>query len=729
MMLLALLAATTSMRFQLAKEGDLLAWLVAGPFPNEGALQLKGTGFKTDYLGGEAVADPSEGDAAGTHDWRLASGSVNRGIDLKGLLRWNDPGIAYCFANIESPQDQDAKLLFGSDDGAKVYLNGERLFSKQIARVVKRDEESVALHLKKGKNRLLFKIEQGDGNWGLMARVVGARGLVETLPVSPTKDDAWSVARRLSGAEGALDLDAWERYELNTVTASRFLVHLRDRASHPEKLDAALAAGALATHEASNLDGLSEALRTYADDVDAAYRSARAPLLKWAQNPGALKSDDPNQEDWLRVMPGGHYFVHQNGKPFIPIGANHNPDWPELEQSNPLARDYDPARTDRWFAHMAANGVNVIRLMVETPPSGNLEEPVGLFRPEHVIWLDHVFAAARKHGVRLWVTPYDTFWMSLRKETCPYWAENGGPIVKPIDFLTSPKIMDLQKKRMRFLIDRYGNSGTIFAWEIMNEIDLWWNAKPEQIKSWVDQMAAEVRSYEKRKWGRNHLVTLSFAKPEPEGLNAETAFRRSDLDFATMHLYLGASKGPKPDEAEKAGADYAAGVVYAWEHAKDDRPVLDGESGPIDHWIKDPALDDQVFFEMSWSHLMSGGAGSGTRWPYRQPHHISEGMIKVLRSMSEFCADVPWTAFKGAASISPDRRFGTYWTTAGGGIMWVRAKYGTEFKIRTPEGARHWRMYDILNSRWLGQAQELGHPFQTFTLPEGVKEAAIWMGP
>jgi len=279
--------------------------------------------------------------------------------------------------------------------------------------------------------------------------------------------------------------------------------------------------------------------------------------------------------------------------------------------------------------------------MVETPPSGNLEEKVGIFRPEHLIWLDNIFRAARKHGVRLWITPYDTFWMSLRADTSPYWAANGGPIQKPIDFLTKPEIIEDQKRRMKFLIDRYGNTGTVFAWEIMNEIDLWWGASPEQIKAWTNEMARYVRGYEHKRWGRNHILTLSFAEAEPKGLNAETAFQRKDLDFATMHLYLGASRAPKPGTAEQAGIDFAAGVSYARGQIQDNRPVLDGESGPIDHWISEAALDDEVFHQMSWQHLMAGGAGPGTRWPYRNPHHVTDGMLKTLKAMRAFCDGVP----------------------------------------------------------------------------------------
>ncbi|MDR3689758.1 MAG: cellulase family glycosylhydrolase [Fimbriimonas sp.] len=722
---------------RLGSEGDILAWLVAGPYPNKGALQLRGTGFRTDYLGGEAEANPHEGQTNGAFHWQLSTGTVKRGIDLKGLFRWNDPGIAYCFATIVSPNAQTVRLLFGSDDGAKVYLNGNQVFAKQIARGIKRDEDSVALTLRKGNNRLLFKIEQGDGDWGLMARLVGGNGLTEALAIDPTRHDSLSSVRRIAGSSGAWDVHGWQEYRTNRERAIRFLAHLKERAHEPERLEHALTRSAREIDATdSNLDRLSLAAESSAKLIGAEYDRSRAPLVKWAQHPGPLFAVESTSQDWLTIMKGGRYFAHRDGKPFIPIGANHNPDWPELVESDPLRDDYDPARTDRWFAKLAANGVNVIRLMVETPPSGNLEDPVGTIRPEHLIWLDNIVRSARDHGIRLWMTPYDTFWMSLRKETSPYWSQNGGPIEKPIDFLTSRKLVELEKRRLKFLVDRYGNTDTIFAWEIMNEIDLWWGGSPEQIRDWVAEVAKEIRLYEAAKWGHSHLLTVSFSSPEPAGLNAETAFRRRDLDFATMHLYLGASRATRAGQAEQAGADFAEGVVYARGQLCDDRPVLDGESGPIDHWIDDEALDDQVFHDMSWAHLMAGGAGPGTRWPYRNPHHVTDGMLHTLKVMNQFCAESPWHDLAGRAEIkiavpNATRRLSTL-STPRATLAWFRINAGTQhrsFDLQVPPGATKYRAFDISEARWLGPTEACrGRSTLTFSVPADSSEIAVWIG-
>lgn len=701
-------APAHSVNVRLGSEGDMLAWLVAGPYPNVGALEMKGTGFRTDYLGGESKASPVEGSKNGKESWRTALGRVTTGIDLNPVFNNASPAIGYVYTTLVSPVDQDAVLLFGSDDGARVYLNGEKVFEKQIARGVKRDEERVPIRLRAGANRLLFKIEQGNGGWGLVARVVDASGkppagVVQRLDFA--KDGkGLPPLRRLAGRAGAVDVDALFAFDRTARDAAKWLARFRSEVADPSRLERALSVGKQALEKSVDADQATAAAIGGKMAVDHALAEARAPFVAMAQHPGPLLPEvDAKKGNWIRRMTGGRYFVDGLGRPFLPLGYNHNPDWPELEQANPLHDDFDPKRTDRWFAKLQANGVNLVRLMVETPPSGNIEEKAGTFRFEHMRWLDTIVLAARKHGIRLMVTPYDTFWMNLRADASPYWAANGGPIKEKIQFLTDPKVMDLQKGRMRWLIDRYGNLDTIFCWEIMNEIDLWWGANPDQIRSWANEMAAYVRDYQIKKWGAGPMLSLSMAEPKPVDGNAETAFRRADLDFATMHLYIGKSKGPNPGEEEQAADDFASGVRHAQAEARDNRPVFDGESGPIDRWVANEMQDDRLYHEMSWAHLMAGGAGPGLRWPYRNPHHATNGMLATMKSMCAFIDGVPWSRINGpmqpAKLTAPtDWRVRGFLTAKGGVYRLQNRGRSGSFTVA---GATRIRPFDVRTGKWL----------------------------
>ena len=716
---LALMSAPTPtlpLRVRLGPEGEILTWLVAGPFPNEGALQLRGTGFRTDYLQPENTANPVEGG-----HWKLAYGNPKNGLDLNAEMGNGQPAIGYAFVNVLSLRPQDVGLWFGSDDGARVWVNGKVVYEKQIARGVKRDEERVPIHLLEGANRLLFKIEQGDGGWGLLARLVDAAGKpAKDLEVSisvartDTGQELLPILRQQAGKADAVDAASIDQYLSTSSDARLWLKNLRAFAKDPDVLANALQQSTTA-FSASISRGpvqVNQAVQAGYRLVSETWHSARKPWFDRIQHPEPLVNADPTKEDFASVMPGGHYFVHEKGQPFIPISVNHNPDWPELEQANPLAKDYDPDRTDRWFQKMADKGINLVRLMVETPPSGNLEETPGVFRPEHVQWLDTIFLAARHHGIKLMVTPYDTFWMNLRAETSPYWAANGGPIHEKIDFLTKPEIIELQKGRMKFLIDRYGNLGTVFAWEIMNEIDLWWGATPAQVKAWADEMTRFVRSYQVKRWGRSHLLTMSLAVPEPKGDWAEQAFRRPDLDFATAHLYVGRTRATKPGEEIGAGDDFADGVRHALSEIRDHRPFFDGESGPIDHWVEDEKLDDKLFHQMSWSHLMAGGAGPGTRWPYRNPHHVTFRMLDTLHAMRTFTDAVPWQKL-AASSVPIEAKLSESWrekhlATGAALILWAEgpAEAGNRIQLTMPFAAIgvKWRVFDVQAHQWLSLA-------------------------
>jgi len=746
-LLLSLIPMVSPVNVKLGPEGEVLAWLASGPFPNIGALELKGTGFATDYLGGEANPAPVEGalvpmipaEKAADPDlinkrrpgWILGLGSPTFGVDLDALLNGSKPAVAYLYTTLFSPTDQDAQILFGSDDGAKVYVNGQMLFSKQIARGIKRDEDRFPVHLNKGPNRLLFKIEQGNGAWGLLARVADSKGaalkgVTEHLDIQlglgdrPQRGEKW--LRSVAGKGGTFDLMAAVTYDELAPKATRWLGRFRSEATDPDRLQSALQNSAAALQSPSNADSLSHELETADQQIQAAFDHARG--LEKTQKAEPLVVTDVAKEDYVKPMAEGRYFVHADGRPFIPIGYNHNPDWPEFIEANPDFRDYRPEETAKYNAHLAESGVNTLRLMIETPPSGNLEDPIGTFSPEHVRWIDTIVDGARKNHIKLIVTPWDTFWMNLRFETTPYNPALGGDLKEKIDFITSPVLRDQEKRRLKFLIDRWGNTGTIFSWELLNEADIWWGASPAQLHDWITDMASYVRGYERKRWGRNHMLSVSFAAPMPKGELAVDAFDMPMLDYATTHLYIGASRAPK--EPVGPALTETEGVEYCLSRIRDNRPYMDTENGPIDRWISDATLDDAVFHNMIWAHMASGAAGSGFRWPYRQPHHLTEGMLKSLKAMSVFAADVPWASLAGSRvslKVSgPEGAATCGFGTATAALVWTSGS--GPVSVSWPGGPSHvsLKLFDTSNGQWLsgGSLQPIKGGYK-IDLPQGVE--------
>ena len=75
------------------------------------------------------------------------------------------------------PERERIDLWLGSDDGVKVWLNDQLIFSLDISRALEKDQDHImALKLQQGWNRLLFKVEDYIYGWQLCARLLDSQG-------------------------------------------------------------------------------------------------------------------------------------------------------------------------------------------------------------------------------------------------------------------------------------------------------------------------------------------------------------------------------------------------------------------------------------------------------------------------------------------------------------------------------------------------------------------------
>ena len=78
--------------------------------------------------------------------------------------------VSYGHVYVFSPTEREAKLLLGCDDGIKVWLNGENVFTKDVYMGYRADQYRVDVTLQKGWNSLLCKISQEGGSYQFSAR-------------------------------------------------------------------------------------------------------------------------------------------------------------------------------------------------------------------------------------------------------------------------------------------------------------------------------------------------------------------------------------------------------------------------------------------------------------------------------------------------------------------------------------------------------------------------------
>ncbi|HEX8388738.1 MAG TPA: hypothetical protein VF636_06950 [Sphingomonas sp.] len=373
---------------------------------------------------------------------------------------------------------------------------------------------------------------------------------------------------------------------------------------------------------------------------------------------------------WIGVAPGAPYFVDEDGRPFTPIGQNDAISWVEFEG---LFRRRDLPAVERHLAYLIDHGVNTLRLMVEYAQVRHryFERPAGVFPPNMVQLWDDLFALCERAGMRILWTPVDTFWMWLHWRHHPWNRAMGGPLRHPSELLTCPETRVAIKRRLSFMVERWGGSGALFAWDLWNEIH------PAQagdsadcFPEFIADLSHHVRDLETRLYGRSHPQTVSLFGPElwwrPELPLPEPIFRHPDLDFASIHIYRERSID---DPKNTVAPAVAMGKVVrdCLHEITDARPFLDTEHGPI-HSFKDkkktlPApFDDECFRHTAWAHLASGGAGGGMRWPNRRPHTLTPGMREAQRAMAGFLPLIDWTRFRrrnlsGAVGATHFHRF------------------------------------------------------------------------
>jgi mannan endo-1,4-beta-mannosidase len=355
---------------------------------------------------------------------------------------------------------------------------------------------------------------------------------------------------------------------------------------------------------------------------------------------------------WIERAPAAPYFITEDGRPWTPIGQNDAISWLEFDG---LYRRRDPGAVERHLAALAASGVTCLRLMLEYGQHDNrfLERPAGRFRPAMVQLWDDLFAMCERRGLRILLTPFDTFFTWIRWEHHPYNVANGGPCPDRTQILVSAPARAAIKRRLAFATERWGGSPALFAWDLWNEIH------PDQgqgvadcFDDFIGDVGPFLRALELSLHGRAHPQTVSIFGPELGWRPhlKQPIFRHPALDFASTHLY---EEGTIDDPADTVAPALATGrlVREALAETSDGRPYLDSEHGPI-HRFKDhhttlpEPFDDEYFRHMQWAHFASGGAGGGMRWPNRHPHRLTAGMRRAQRALAGFLPLIDWPRFR-----------------------------------------------------------------------------------
>jgi hypothetical protein len=152
-------------------------WLLLGPIPAAEGVPSEAesrAAFERDYLPSMETFEPVV--RIDDVDYKWAVHRAYTGIiDLRRF--WHDAPSTehvscYAWSQIDMPEETEALLGFGTDDAAKVWLNGELILDSWTDRGAFPDHDRVKVTFKKGPNQLVIKVYNNLRNWKFCCRLL-----------------------------------------------------------------------------------------------------------------------------------------------------------------------------------------------------------------------------------------------------------------------------------------------------------------------------------------------------------------------------------------------------------------------------------------------------------------------------------------------------------------------------------------------------------------------------
>jgi len=149
-------------------QGYICAWQVSGPYEISGksADDLFDMPFPPEMEGVEAVWRVAPMAQEYSRPWAVLLDRIFGGADR----------VAYLRTHVWLPAAMDGVLLLGTNDGCKVWVNGQLVHQFKGGRAFEPDQDRVSISLREGWNTLLIAVYQYGGAWAASARITAPDG-------------------------------------------------------------------------------------------------------------------------------------------------------------------------------------------------------------------------------------------------------------------------------------------------------------------------------------------------------------------------------------------------------------------------------------------------------------------------------------------------------------------------------------------------------------------------
>jgi hypothetical protein len=383
-------------------------------------------------------------------------------------------------------------------------------------------------------------------------------------------------------------------------------------------------------------------------------------------------SDGPG---FVRIHPQNpRYFAFDNGDFFFPIGLNMA--W--WSGAGTAQGDYK-----KWMDLFAANGGNAIRVWMAEWSFG-LEwndTPLGDYSNRLLrAWLlDQIFAMAEERDMYIMLTLLNCAdfnnWQTDGWNHNPYNAEQGGPLEQPAEFVSDPTARALLQRRLNYIVNRWGYSPHLLAWEWWNEVDLT-PFTDEMLIPWLQEMTAYLRARDVNQ----HLVTNSYAIRYQS-----PTWSMPELDIIQKHDYPHQMNTTARDLAERVETDLQRLTTIA-----PDKPILYGEFGYGNEGYGNEIDKTGIHLHNGiWGTTFGGNAGTGMYW-YWDVYVEAYNAWSHFKSLSRFLEDLDLSRYQPFSPLEIHGPYGETGQVFGLGLkgddilVWLR---NADYTVQAVEAA------------------------------------------
>jgi len=308
------------------------------------------------------------------------------------------------------------------------------------------------------------------------------------------------------------------------------------------------------------------------------------------------------------------YLAFDSGRPYFANGFN-------LISRNTAEYDY-------FFEKMQKCGCNFVRIWM-TPFGDGLEsETLGRYQQDAAAGIDHMLDSAREHGVYVMMCIVDYREAATRDawDKNVYNAARGGPCKTATDFYTDLAAKEFFKKRLRYLIARWGAYTTVHSWEFWNEVDITngWHESPTAVRAWHRDMSKFLRQHDPF----DHLITSSFAGV----YDGDILWDSRRMDIVQTHRYIG-------DRLEDFGDLFPGGCRTFARYRK---PYHIGEFGLFNFGQRLIDTEGTSLHNGLWSAIMNGSCSTPMSWWWEWID--LNGLYTHYAAVTRFIKDINWPA-------------------------------------------------------------------------------------